>query len=55
MIVGLFLRPGWVVATMINITVPQTEKLGIGLGLLMMGMVGLFLVVVVCMGMDWTQ
>jgi len=33
----------------------KTDKLGIMLGILMMGMVSLFLVVVAYMGMDWTN
>merc|ERR1711970_1636053 len=33
----------------------KTDKLGIMLGFLMIGMVTPFLVVVVCMGMDWTK
>ena len=33
----------------------KTDKLGIMLGLLMMGMVSLFLIVVACMGLDWSK
>ena len=33
----------------------KTDKLGIMLGILMIGMVTLFLVVVISMGMDWTK
>ena len=33
----------------------KTDKLGIMLGILMIGMVSLFLVVVASMGMDWTK
>ena len=33
----------------------KTDKLGVMLGLLMMGMVTLFLIVVACMGLDWTK
>ena len=33
----------------------KTDKLGVMLGLLMMGMVTLFLIVVVCMGLDWSK
>ena len=33
----------------------KTDKLGIMLGVLMMGMVSLFLIVVACMGIDWVK
>ena len=33
----------------------KTEMLGVGLGIVMMGMVSLFLIVVFYMGMDWTK
>ena len=33
----------------------KTDKLGIMLGFLMMGMVTLFLIVVASMGLDWTK
>ena len=33
----------------------KTDKLGIMLGVLMMGMVSLFLIVVACMDIDWVK
>ena len=43
------------IAAMILLYWDKTEKLGIMLGMLMMGMVTLFLIVVACMGIDWIK
>ena len=45
----------YAVAALILLVWDKTDKLGIMLGLLMMGMVSLFLIVVACMGLDWTK
>ena len=43
------------IAAMILLYWDKTEKLGMMLGMLMMGMVTLFLIVVACMGIDWIK
>ena len=43
------------VAALLLLYMDKTEKLGIMLGMLMMGMVTLFLIVVACMGIDWIK
>ena len=45
----------YAVMALILLTWDKTDKLGIMLGLLMIGMVSLFLIVVACMGLDWTK
>ena len=45
----------YAVAALILLVWDKTDKLGIMLGLLMMGMVSLFLIVVACMGLNWTK
>ena len=45
----------YAVLALILLVWDKTDKLGIMLGLLMMGMVSLFLIVVACMGLDWSK
>ena len=45
----------YAVMALVLLTWDKTDKLGIMLGLLMMGMVSLFLIVVACMGLDWSK
>ena len=45
----------YTIAAMVLLYWDKTEKLGIMLGMLMMGMVTLFLIVVACMGIDWIK
>ena len=45
----------YAVMALILLTWDKTDRLGIMLGLLMIGMVSLFLIVVACMGLDWTK
>ena len=45
----------YAVAALLLLYWDKTDRLGIMLGLLMMGMVTLFLIVVACMGLDWSK
>ena len=45
----------YAVLALILLVWDKTDKLGIMLGLLMIGMVSLFLIVVACMGLDWSK
>ena len=45
----------YAVLALILLVWDKTDKLGIMLGLLMMGMVSLFLIVVACMGLDLSK